>query len=271
MILMATIAVIVTTYNNPLYLTKVLAGFLEQTKRPDELIVGDDGSGERTAEVIREFQHKADFPIKHIWQEDRGFRAAHIRNKCIKASGADYLIFIDGDCVPSKTFIEDHFKIKRKGCFMQGKRVLISEKISKTFKPSPAGKEFLLYLSGQINGCRHLVRLPGVLKSNTKLKGIRSCNFAVHRDDLLAVNGFNEDYVGWGREDSDLAVRLMKYGLKRLDVLFAAIVYHLWHRENNNEGLANNDKRLEETIYSQDYYCKNGIFKNSKDAENESP
>jgi predicted glycosyltransferase involved in capsule biosynthesis len=83
----------------------------------------------------------------------------------------------------------------------------------------------------------------------------------VYRKDFLAVNGFNEDFVGWGREDSELAVRLLKYGLKRKDVPFSAIVFHLWHEESEKESLSENDKLLAEAIKSCGFYCKNGICK----------
>ncbi len=93
---MTTVAVIVSTYNAHEYLAKVLDGYLAQTRPPDELVIGDDGSDHRTAEVVSAFASKAKFPVRHIWHEDLGFRAGKIRNEAVKASSAKYFIFTDG-------------------------------------------------------------------------------------------------------------------------------------------------------------------------------
>jgi len=261
------VAVIVSTYNAHEYLAKVLDGYLAQSRPADELIVADDGSDHRTADVVSAFASRAKFPIRHIWQEDRGFRAAKIRNEAVKASFAEYLIFTDGDCVPDRRFVEDHIRIMKTGCFVQGKRMLVSKKASGSFTYPRLGKLVKMCLTGQVTGAHHLLRIAGVTVLNKGLRGIKSCNLALYRKDFLAVNGFNEDFVGWGREDSELAVRLLKYGLKRKDVPFSAIVFHLWHEEIEKESLSENDKLLAEAIKSYSFYCKNGIYKKNKKSQ----
>jgi glycosyltransferase involved in cell wall biosynthesis len=259
-----TIAVIVSTYNAPEYLAKVLDAYLAQTRPPDELVVADDGSDHRTADIVSAFASKADFPIRHVWQQDRGMRVAKIRNEGVKASSAEYLIITDGDCVPHKRFIEDHIRVMRPGYFIQGKRMLVSQRASASFVCPKFVELAKMCLKGEISGCHHLLRIPGFTVRTKGLRGTKTCNFALYHKDFLAVNGLNEEFVGWRRSDSELAVRLFKYGLKRKDVPFSAIVFHLWHEPGSNEFLERNENLLAEAIESPSFYCKNGIYKRSK-------
>jgi glycosyltransferase involved in cell wall biosynthesis len=257
----ATVSVILSTYNRPDFLVKVLDGYLIQTVKPDEIIIGDDGSDDKTAEVISEYKEKADFPIHHIWQEHKGFRLAKIRNKAVRASSSMYLIFSDGDCVPHKCFIEDHIKVMQPGCIIQGKRMSVSKKATSDFKSISLIKCIPLCLSGNLSHPHHLIRIPGFTIKNNSYKNIKTLNFALYRKDFDAVNGLNEDFTGWGREDNELVVRLLKFGLKRKDVPFSAIVFHLWHQLCSQEQLERNQKLLEESIKSPEYRCNNGINK----------
>lgn len=97
--------IIITTYNNPSALGRVLEGLNFQTKLPDEVIIADDDSGKETVALVNAFKEKAPFPVIHIWQENEGFQAAKIRNKAINCSNSDYLIILDGDCLPSRHFV----------------------------------------------------------------------------------------------------------------------------------------------------------------------
>ncbi len=257
------ISLIITTYNRPDYLRKVLEGVLLQRPLPFEILVADDGSDEGTKKVVEEFRIMAPCPLVHVWQEDRGFRLAKIRNEAIKNAAGDYLIFLDGDCVPCRSFIADHIALAEKGCFFQGKRMLLKSGASADLDASRSGEIFFLLglvLRGGVSNCHHILRLPffPALKSRD-LKGMRGCNMGFYREDLLAVNGFNQDFVGWGREDSELAVRLYRYGLKRRTHPFMAICLHLWHEENTRDRLGVNDELLRGAISSGSYRCRNGI------------
>lgn len=255
------IAVIITTYNSPEYLDKVLAGHGRQIRLPDEILVADDGSGPATAETVRRWQGRLACPVRHVWHEDRGFRAGAIRNEAVRRSACDYLVFTDGDCVPHPRFIEDHLALAKPGRFIQGKRMLVGEAASDGFTGSSLAELLRLCLQGRVSGCHHLLRLPWVSLQKNGLSGIKTCNFAVHRSDFEAVNGFNEEYVGWGREDADLALRLMNNGVSRCDVPFGALVYHLWHRENSRQQLEANDARLGAAAENRETWCRNGLKK----------
>jgi glycosyltransferase involved in cell wall biosynthesis len=259
------VGVIVTTYNNPSALGRVLEGLTLQRRLPDEVIIADDGSGNETAALIDAFKEKASFPILHVWQENRGFRAAKIRNEGIKASSSDYLIILDGDCLPSRHFVADHLLLAERSYFFQGKRVLISKKASEGFRAAQiASPLYLLKLVifGSISNIHHLPRLPFFPSlRNKNIGGAKSCNMGIFKNDLLAVNGFNEEFIGWGREDSELTVRLYRYGLMRKTHPFMAICFHLWHPPISRENLEANENILERTINSKEYFCKNGTIK----------
>ncbi len=255
------VSVIITTYNSPNYLERVLEGHLAQTVPPGELLVADDGSGPDTARVVGAFALEVPFPVRHVWQEDLGFRAARIRNRAVAAATGDYLVFTDGDCIPHPRFIEDHRRLAKPGWFVQGKRMLVNRAASERFVPHGTAGLLALWRTGGLSGVHHLVRVPGFAPEKKGLKGIKTCNLGVFRSDLLAINGFNEDFVGWGREDSEMAARLFALGLRRKDPPFSAVVFHLWHGENPRTSLPENDRRLAETVRSGVRRCKNGIEK----------
>jgi glycosyltransferase involved in cell wall biosynthesis len=257
----SSIAVIISTYNSPDYLRRVLDAYMHQTRLPDELIVADDGSTRETADVVEEFRGKAPFHVGHVWHEDLGFRAAKIRNEAVKVCRGDYLVFSDGDCIPHRTFVADHATLAQRGYFVQGKRMLVREGASATFAPSFFVRLAVQCLKREISGFHHLVRIPGLAVTKHGLRGIKTCNLAVHRDAVLAINGFNEAFVGWGREDSEFAARLFAYGLKRKDPPFSALVFHLCHPENSRGNLADNDHLLKSTVESNIFRCPCGIDK----------
>lgn len=260
------VAVIVSTYNRPDALKKVLEGLMIQTHHPDEIIIADDGSTDDTKEMLGPYLRNKDVQINHVWHEDKGFRLAEIRNRAILKSSSKYLVFLDGDCIPEKHFVEDHLSLAQKGFFFQGKRVIVSEKGSQTFTSQDiASLPGLLkhVVSSTISNSHHIIRIPFFPSYTTsKLSGIRGCNMGFFKEDLLSVNGFNQAFKGWGREDSEIVVRLYQYGIKRKEHPFRAICYHLWHEENERQALDQNDQLLETTIESGRYYCNTGIKKN---------
>lgn len=261
------VSIVVTTYNRPDALLKVLQGLAHQTVAPDEVIVADDGSDPATATALAENKKNWPYPLLHVWHADRGFRAAKIRNDAIRQSSGAYVVLLDGDCIPNRHFVDDHIRLAKSGCFFQGKRVLVRKKSAAAFDWRDTGSFMSLMrlmLSGSLGNAHHLVRLawfPAVGSSG--LSGTRSCNLGIFRSDLFAVNGFNESFVGWGREDSELVVRLFAYGLKRRIHPFRAICFHLWHADNSRERLDHNDAILKKAVASNDYYIRRGLVKKS--------
>lgn len=256
------VSVLVTTYNSSVYLKRVLEGYLRQSVMPFEVIVADDGSSDNTEAVVSCFGQCAPFPVKHVWHEDLGFRAAKIRNEGIKAITGDYIVFTDGDCIPHPLFIEDHIYHAVCGYFVQGKRMLVGKELSERYSGACWIKNVWYCLTGRMSGSHHLLRVQSVVRDVcTGIRGIRSCNMGAFTCDVLAINGFDESFVGWGREDSDFALRLTLYGVKRKDPIFSALVFHLWHQENSRSSLEANDELLQDRVASGKYRCKYGIVK----------
>ena len=262
------IAVIVTTYNRIDALRAVLEGYLAQSDGDFEMIVADDGSTMATKDLIEQYQAKSPFPIKHVWQEDLGFRASSIRNRAIAATDSPYLIFTDGDCIPSRNFVASHRKLLESGCFLSGNRILLSESFTmKVLKEKVPVHEWslshwlLARVKGQINRVLPLIRLPGIRRKNApdRWEGVKTCNLSAWRDDLCKINGLDESYAGWGLEDSDLVIRLLRSGVKHKSARFSALVFHLWHPENDRSRLAENNRMLSGLMASDSVRAKVGL------------
>jgi glycosyltransferase involved in cell wall biosynthesis len=252
------ISVIVTTWNREDALDAVLRSLAVQSDRDFEVVVADDGSGEATAKLIADWKERFGRPLKHVWQEHRGFRAAEIRNRAILASAGRYCIFLDGDCLVRPNFIATHRGLAEPGWFVTGNRILLSEQLTGKILRERLDPQSWSYrewrrqrVRGGVNRTVPLVRLPlGPLRKLRfrAWRGARSCNLAVWRADLDRVDGFDCAYEGWGREDSDLLVRLIHAGVRRKDGVFATAVLHLWHPAADRSWLQDNDEKLEDAI-----------------------
>lgn len=254
-------ALIITTYNWPDALELVLESVKIQTVLPDEVIIADDGSNEDTRLLIQKFQKKFPTKLKHIWQEDKGFRAAMSRNRAIANSESDYIIGIDGDIILHPKFIEDHKNNAKKNRYIQGKRVLLTKEKSKEVLELKKIK-FSFFENGLKNrkNALHSNFLKNIFsKINNSLKGVKSCNFSLFKEDLLKINGFDNSFIGWGREDSEMVARFLNNNGERFDLMFNAIGYHLYHKENKREFLEENELKLKETIKNKKTWCENGI------------
>jgi hypothetical protein len=224
------------------------------------VIVADDGSSCDTGEAIERTTGSLPVPAKHVWQEHRGFRAAEVRNRGVAASRGTYAVFLDGDCVPRSDFVAAHRRLAEPGWFVFGNRTLASRALTDvvlTQHPPVSAwslaRFFRLRLTGDINRLAPLLHLPlGPLRKlgNTQWSGVRTCNLAVWRSDLDAIDGFDARFRGWGLEDSDLAIRLLRNGSRRKDGRFATGVLHLWHPADDRSDLATNEQRLQETLAS---------------------
>lgn len=267
---MKSLAVIITTYNRPDALTSVLNGYLAQKDKNFEIIVADDGSTSETTQLVATFQTLADFKITHVWHEDQGFRAAAIRNRALAATSAEYIVFSDGDCIPLPNFVAQHRCLAESGWFLAGSRILINESLTRDILNSnipvhnwTTRNWITAAMNQQINRFITLLQLPVAtpLRKMTphRWKGVMTCNFSAWRKDLLRINGFDESYSGWGLEDSDLVIRLLRSGVYHKSARFAAPVLHLWHIENDRSGLAENKIRLQELLNSERITAERGV------------
>lgn len=254
------LSLVISTFDQPDALVKMWRGLERQTRWPDEVLLSDDGSSDATRQLAKQFATASPVLFKHIWHPHNGFRKTIILNQTLTAASGDYLIFTDADCLPHPRFVADHAALAEIGYWVQGRRCFVREEFVPEFGADkiPA---WSWMLAGKITGAAKGIRWPvPIIRRDTRQRGIIGCNMAFWRDDLVAVNGFDEDYTGWGTgEDSDIGTRLYHLGRLRKFVYGRAITFHLNHprlpRGNHAASLA----RLAETIATKRVRCVNGL------------
>ncbi|MCU0770906.1 MAG: glycosyltransferase family 2 protein [Verrucomicrobia bacterium] len=263
------VSLIISTYNRPDALDKVLAGVLQQSSAPLEILIADDGSGEETRTRLDSWAHRFNGTLRHVWHPDQGFRKTIILNECVARARGQYLVFLDGDCVPHQRFVEDHRRLAEAGYWVQGRRCFVKERWVKDFEVDRISVAAWI-LSGRITGAAKALRLPlPIVRLNTAQRGIIGCNQGVWREDLLAINGFDEEYTGWGiGEDSDMGTRLYHLGRPRKFVYAHAVVYHLDHPSPAKDHLPQSLARLQATIESGKIRCEAGLNRHLTSATN---
>lgn len=263
------ISVIVSTYNWPRALSVVLDSLARQSDLGFEVVVADDGSGPDTGELVAARAKDFPVPLHQVWQEDQGFRAAAARNRAVVASRGDYLLFLDGDCPVLANFVANHRRLARREWFVVGNRILLGETLAAMVLAG--GRpiydytllEFLLARRcGEVNRLLPLLRLPdGFFRRlhPRRWQGATTCNLAVWREDFFRVNGFDENFIGWGHEDAEFAGRLINSGVFRKDGCCAVAVFHLWHRQQGPGQGAGNLQRLHAHLNRQLTWAAAGI------------
>lgn len=236
------VALIITTYNRPDALRLVLESVAKQSRKPDQVIICDDGSDYSTRTIIRSWATR--LSLYHVWCPDVNFRAALSRNLGILKTTADLLVFVDGDCLLPPPFIKNHLNLARGGCIVSGGRHLLSEDKTIAILNEDIG------LSSAFDSWKFSSIPAGLFRdfSPENWELVRSCNLSVYREDVIRIGGFDESYVGWGREDSDFVVRLIHSGIKIRSGRLATCVSHLYHAESPRDKLSANEQRFRRTL-----------------------
>lgn len=263
------ISFVVLTYNRTDALLAVLRSLSEQCDARHEVLIADDGSQPDQVKMLHERRPAFKCPVRHIWHPDVGFTAARARNLAASHATGDYLVFLDGDCIPNKAFVAQHTRLAEAGCFVNGSRVLLSKNLTaqvvngEVDLPSrPVSFWLHARLRGDCNKLLHLLVWPWRLfriKQGFRWRGIRSCNFGVWQRDFASVNGFDETFEGWGHEDADLVLRLTHLGIQRKDGFMATEVFHLWHRENTRDQESTNKKKVLQRMKTNLILAKKGL------------
>ena len=235
------ISLIIAVYNKPDFLEKVLISLQKQTFKDFEVVIADDGSGPEIRDVIQKFHSRFLYPVQHVWQENRGFRKTAIANKAVVSSRGSYLVFIDGDCVLHNRFLEDHFRCRKAGTVLSGRRVMLDEELTArlTGTDVETGRiERPSFWLGHADGTsgKHGFRLPAVSAVEDRWRGARGrqycilgSNFSLFKGDYYRVNGYEEAITGRGLEDNNLSNRLKNAGIRIRTVARRAVQYHLFH------------------------------------------
>ncbi|WP_397363336.1 glycosyltransferase family 2 protein [Olleya sp. R77988] len=254
---------LIATYNWPKALELVLLSVLKQSQLPDEIIIADDGSTEDTKLLIDSFKTQFSIPVKHIWQVDNGFKKAHILNKAVAQSSGEYIIQVDGDCIMHHHFIKDHLQFVKDNTYLFGSRVNIQKSHLETLFSSKQIR-FNAFSKGIKKRTRalHIPFLSQLYKPSTEFSSkFRGCNASYFRKDFIAVNGYNEDITGWGREDSELVLRFHNIGLQARRLRYRSIVFHIYHNEKSRDRFEINDSIEQETVNKKIKWAKNGVDK----------
>jgi glycosyltransferase involved in cell wall biosynthesis len=275
------VSVIISTYNQPAWLEKVLWGYEVQTFTDFDIVIADDGSTETTKQLIERFQQQSKLRITHVWQEDKGHQKCRILNKAILASNAEYLIFTDGDCIPRKDFVETHVANARPSHFLSGGIVRLPMETSKLIT-----KEDIV--SGRALDLKWLrqVGLPNRVLKNLKLSLHGSmarfmnsvttrkptwngCNSSGWKKDMLAVNGFDERMT-YGGQDVEFGYRLKFNGIKPVQLVYSLAAVHLEHARayKTKEALENSMKVRKETLAKRKIKTEYGIVKQTPEIVN---
>lgn len=256
-------SLIVSTYNWPEALELCLISIQAQHSLPDEVLIADDGSGDETLKLIKRFQENFPIPLHHIWHPDNGFKLAEIRNKAIAEAKGDYIIQVDGDLILHPYFIDDHLRFAKPDTFVRASRIYLDKSLSSSLidNKSTNVSIFTRGLSNKFSALRipFLWRIFEYSYKAHELYEIHGCNMAYWRQNILSVNGYNENFKDWGPEDKELVVRLFNNGYKKRFIKMGALVFHLWHPENLKKNLHNNELEFYASIDQKRTFCKLGL------------
>jgi glycosyltransferase involved in cell wall biosynthesis len=242
----------ISTYNWPTALELCLQTVLRQRVLPQQVIIADDGSGPETKAVVDAFEKMAPMAVKHVWQPDEGYQLARIRNRAFAACTGDYIIQVDGDLLLHPFFVSDHLRFASKQHFVSGSRVLLGKLITEQFLES-GQFAYPHYFDRHIEKRYNAVHSPVLSAINGRLqtgnyKYVLGCNMAFWKQDLVRINGYDETFSGWGKEDNDIAIRLQQAGIGLRFLKFGAIVYHLHHQKSDGNRLEINERLLNDCI-----------------------
>jgi glycosyltransferase involved in cell wall biosynthesis len=256
-------SLIITTYNWEAALDVVLRSILQQTRLPDEVLIADDGSGPATAQLIERYSGRFRVPLRHIWHEDIGFRLTAIRNRAVAAARGPYIIMLDGDMILHRKFIASHLAFAKVGWYVQAGRVLLREVISRRIL---AGEPVRIRPWTRGVGNRiNTVYSPLLARMYRGPRGpfrrTRGGNMGYWLDDARRINGYNEDCVGWGAEDVEFAARLQNAGVRRRNLKFGGIAFHLHHATRPPGSEPANLELYERAVRERLAWCVNGLDK----------
>ncbi len=274
------VSVIVPTYNRPRALKLCLTSLSGQSMLPSEVLIADDGSSSETRDAVTELQRSLHdfFPIKHVWQEDIGFRKPRILNETVRQATGDYLVFIDGDCMAHRHFIRAHVENSDPDAILGGKRVEIGLQLTEQLLNEGKVKVsnrfcvrlILDSLAGNSRKVEEAIQIKNPLLRRLMHRdqiyddGIWGCNFSIYRNLFMDINGCDEDFIDGSLEDNDLGIRVLNQGKQVRSVRGLAIVYHLWHPASwsfEGEKYRYNKNIIKRRIELKETFCNNGITK----------
>ena len=253
---------VIATYNWAEALELQLLSLTRQSSVPDEIRIADDGSDERTKEVIDRLKKQISCPVVHHWHPNKGYHKTIAVNKAVNAAKGDYIIQIDHDVILHRHFIKDHLNWARPDCFVCGRRVKLSEKVTNKLLNSKKVNFTPFYIFHGAKGAHNMFRFLPLRNYFDKIDGnpwnILGCNMAYWKKDFMEVNGYDNDISGWGHDDTEFISRIVNTGVKKRALKFAAIQYHLHHKESDKEFQSRHYKMIKKNLEDKITWCENG-------------
>ena len=266
------VSLVIAVYNKPDVLRFVLAACARQSWKDFDVIVADDGSGPGVEQVVVEARERWSLPLTHLWHADDGWRKNTMLNNAIRTARAEYLVFIDGDCIPGRDFLLDHWRRRAPRKVLLGRRVETSRRWSEalTLDRITGGafehygwKEWRDGLRGDALRIEDGIRIRPAWLRRLLLRNVRGMlgsNFSVAKEHLAAINGFDECYRGPGcGEDSDVQYRLSLIGITGASLRNLAIQYHVWHQLTKGSDAC--WERFERVKTTREPRCRMGLEK----------
>jgi len=257
------LAVIITTFERPEHLRRSLASIAAQDRVIGgfELIVCDDGSQDGTAQLVTDFAADVDFPVSFLTHPHSGFQPGRCRNDGVRSSVAPYLVFCDGDCVLPPDHLAAHAAAGRRRTVLLGEPCYLNETQSGRVSERKIRSGNLSVVIPR--SVRLRLAISAWLHRSAKRRKIYSGFFSLWREDFERINGFDEEFTGWGCEDDDLGLRLSRSGVRSASIMKLTRSFHLWHpwhpsrtpRWRDGSNVAYYERRLRLTR------CLNGLIK----------
>jgi glycosyltransferase involved in cell wall biosynthesis len=264
------VSVIISFYERLQHLRCCLDALSLCSSAFDEVIVTDDGSCHETVDKVRECIAGYSFPIRHVWQPNRGFRVAAARNNGIRHARGDYLIFLDCDFVVLPDTLNAHLKAAKPGRFIAGGYINLDEGVTSRLLGSALSRDVLLGIDRQLPK-REVVKTHRRFIKRTLLMRLRLASprkqsmgghYSIHRKDMERVNGYDENFEGWGGEDEDLGIRLVTAGIYCRSAIRYARVLHLYHPRELGDKHWKEGPNIDYFKRKEiPYFCEQGLIK----------
>jgi glycosyltransferase involved in cell wall biosynthesis len=263
----ASLSLVIAVYNKPGFLEKIFLSLHNQTMQNFETIIADDGSGPEVSDVVNSYAPSFPAAVLHVRHDHTGFRKTVIANKAVSAAKADYLVFIDGDCLLHHRFLERHFRHRQKRTVLAGRRVMLDRDISERLTNEDVASRrierpwFWWRHCLRPSDVKHGLFVPGLFHVENMLKkkySFYGSNFSMYKEDYRAVNGYDERIIGRGIEDDNLRERLKLSGVIVRSITREAIQYHLYHE---SDPVPHTGEAINEFCFPKKAWADEGIVK----------
>ena len=267
------VSVIVPTYRDVEALDLILEALSRQTYRHFEVVIAEDDESPELRQYLSQMPYALN--IKHVTHPDEGNRKAVVMNKALPECSGEYIIFIDGDTIPFSTFVQSHVLLSEPRTVLCGRRVNLGEAVSNDLRRRRvSAKELERHFLRRIvylhrGGTKHYeqgLRLHPLVPANRIVNRfddnihILGSNFSCWREDIFAINGFDEAIVGGSKDDVDLEWRFVDSGCRLKSCKYAANLFHLDHpRSDRTAEEAIAKRQMEANRRAGKYVCDKGI------------